>query len=234
LKVRVISKMDPYLMTLFKPLQNWMHSSLKRNRAFRLIGEPTNWEYVQDVFGANNQDELISSDYSAATDNLHSWCSELVVREITAKIYSEGNGYYGLLRDEFQELLTKTLTEHDIVIMTGKKKDISIKSAQTKGQLMGSITSFPILCLINAGVNRLLFERKDKLESLKMCINGDDIVIAAGCTLAKHRELNSYVGSKLSPGKVFISKKFLNINSRFIIHTNTGKVIEKVAKRNEE
>jgi hypothetical protein len=229
LKVRVISKMCPYLMTLFKPLQTWMHKQLKLNRAFKLVGEPTNWEYIQDVFGADNKDIIISSDYSAATDNLHSWCSELCAREITSIIYKNGN-YYDIKREEFSNLLLKTLTQHEILFHLGSKIEIK-RGPQTRGQLMGSITSFPILCLINAGVNRLLFKKKAKLSSLKICINGDDIALASGCTFQEHKVLNTFVGSKLSPGKVFMSEKYMNINSRFIVNHQTGKEVEKLVER---
>jgi len=230
LKVRVISKMDPYLMTLFKPLQAWMHKQLKLNRAFKLIGEPTNWEYIQDVFGADNKDVIISSDYSAATDNLHSWCSELCAREIVAVLYGCGKGYYDIEREDFHKLLVKTLTQHEILFHLGNKIEIK-RGPQKRGQLMGSITSFPILCMINAGVNRLLFKKKAKLSSLKICINGDDIALASGCTFQEHKILNQFVGSKLSPGKVFMSKEYMNINSRFIVNHPVGKEIEKIVER---
>jgi len=125
----------------------------------------------------------------------------------------------------------KTLTQHEIVLKKAAKIEKSEK--QTRGQLMGSITSFPILNLVNAGVNRLLFKDKKKLESLKICVNGDDIALG-GCNFEEHKDLNTYVGSKLSAGKVFYSKDFMNINSRFLIHLESGREIGKIVERNHE
>jgi len=226
LKVRVISKMDPYLMTLFKPLQTWMHRVLRNHDTFKLTGEPIDWEYVQGRLGQKlAENELyISSDYQNATGNLYSWCSEYVAECVAEKVYTQG-GYLSLDKESFLKLFKKTLTQHNVVMDKTSRP-------QTRGQLMGSVTSFPILCIINAGVNRVVLEKarggqRTGLRNLPMAINGDDIVIKGGQgVFADHATFTALTGLKLSQGKVFTSRKVINMNSRFFFRAGEREVIK--------
>jgi len=95
---------------------------------------------------------------------------------------------------------------------------------QQNGQLMGSIISFPFLCIINATVSRMALElslgRKlefYQLESL-LKINGDDCVLADTSDdqnlYPVWESVVRYVGLEPSVGKSFYSREFILINSR--------------------
>jgi hypothetical protein len=89
---------------------------------------------------------------------------------------------------------------------------------QLNGQLMGSVTSFPILCIANLALCRYSLEVDRRqlltLKNAPLSVNGDDAIMRIG-TLGKTVWEKSCRRSGLSPsvGKVYYSKEFLNINS---------------------
>jgi len=208
LKVRVISKGPPALYFVLKPLQKFMWSVLKNHRLFRLIGEPVSEYLLQESIGGSLKegDGFLSVDYSDATNELLSWVSERIATRM---------GELCLYPEETY-LLVKSLTGH--VIVDGSDKDRFVKADQVSGQLMGSVTSFPILCIANAMVIRLTRElrlgRKVSLSQLKALINGDDALIKCD-PLEKviWARVASFCGLSPSVGKVYFSPRYLNINS---------------------
>jgi hypothetical protein len=137
-----------------------------------------------------------------------------VAEEITEVVFKTRQTYYDLDKEEFMILLKKSLTGHRIVFKNQKGE--RVQADQVNGQLMGSITSFPVLCIVNAGTNRLVLSDYQPLKNLKMSVNGDDIAfIGTDDQFQKHERLTRRINFILSDGKVFISKEFVNMNSRF-------------------
>jgi len=205
-KVRIITKSDPYRMTVLRPVWKKVHNILRHQRAFQLIGEPVTEELINKVFGRTLGPGMLffSGDYEAATDNLHSWVSETIGQAIAEKLQ---------LGPETTRLLIDSLTRHEIEQPNGEFK------TQRRGQLMGSITSFPILCIANAAVTRWAYEvgqqrGKLRLNAIPMLINGDDV--AAKLSLLGYkvwRNIAHFCGLKESVGKTYISREFVDINS---------------------
>jgi len=192
-KVRVISKGPPLLYTAMKPFQKFLWRILKTNKIFELIGTPVTTEIIQDLMGEMKDSEIIvNGDYKASTDNLHSWVSETLANALVDKLNENGlqsATEYKYLDENFREMLIRSLTGHIFEMRDGTLKK------QTEGQLMGSITSFPFLCLANAAMCRWALElanmtpyrvRNRPLASQKtlLCplrVNGDD------CTMKGER-----------------------------------------------
>lgn len=205
LKARVISKGPPFLYTVMKPLQEKMWSTLRAHPAFRLIGQPLDKWYLQERLGSQlGPDEgYLSGDYADATNRLQPWVSE----EIGDAIATELD--LSLLE---QRLLIRSLTGH-IFDYAGERKE------QLHGQLMGSVTSFPILCIANAAMTRYALEqaagRRLSMRAARCAFNGDDIV-ARGSEKFRQiwRKVTGYVGLEESVGKTYFSRTFLEMNSR--------------------
>jgi hypothetical protein len=174
LKVRVITKGPVFAQTLFIPLQKYMFKALSRFRCFHslICGGQLTGEFLRGSLGPLKKNcKFLSGDYEAATDNLYSWTSERVARRIAINI-----GLSGAEKDMFLHLLTGHTIEYNNMIRQ-----------QVRGQLMGSIVSFPILCLINAALCRTVLEvdssvsfHKDiiiPLSEAPMQINGDDLIL---------------------------------------------------------
>jgi hypothetical protein len=204
LKIRVISKGPPFLYTALRPIWKFIHNILRRKKTFRFIGTPDTEEGMLDALGRLlREDEVyVSGDYKGATNNLKSWASEVVAEELALCL--------GLSKVE-TELFLRGLTGHVFDTKDGMKK-------QTMGQLMGSIVSFPILCIINAAMCRWAIEITDqserRLADCAMVINGDDVAMRGKRALYDHwKLLTSIVGLTESVGKTYVSKSFVIINS---------------------
>jgi hypothetical protein len=208
LKVRVITKGPPFLYTALKPLQRKLWSVLSSHPTFVLTGTPVTTEIVNRQVGKLGREHgFLSADYKNATNEMMSWASEAVVNALSDEL---------LLPHEERELFMKAMTRHVI-----EDKETKEQQPQRHGQLMGSVVSFIVLCLVNATICRLTQELAGGLPfgslTLRQChmlINGDDAVFKTtpqGVVI--WRRLASFVGMEPSVGKVYYSKHFLNINS---------------------
>jgi hypothetical protein len=98
----------------------------------------------------------------------------------------------------------------------------------TNGQLMGSILSFPILCLANLAVyleTTTDYQRgwSDKRRLSSVLINGDDMLYVAPESLWDvHKWVASQVGLELSVGKAYCHDVYANVNSQSV-HFDLGK-----------
>lgn len=222
LKIRVISKGPPFLYTVLKPLQKFLWGVLKKNSVFQLIGTPITVELINSIIGPiEDNDILVNGDYKASTDNLHSWVSECLANELCDvlnenaqnPLYWDVSNPSFIISPRFREMLIRSLIHHKFQI-DGEWKE------QQEGQLMGSITSFPFLCLANAAFCRWALELANdreyrltnrfiaRIPRAPLLINGDD------CTLKGDRRylrkcwemVTSFGGLTSSVGKTFFSR----------------------------
>jgi len=205
LKVRVITKGEPLSSKVLHPLQKFIWGKLHRHPTFKLIGTPVTALLLQGRLGAKLGDDeyYLSGDYSAATDNLAPWASNCIARRIARNCQ---------LTPEETALFLRSLTENEFILPDGTRR------RQQWGQLMGSIVSFPVLCIANAALCRWSIEvdqgKKVLLSQSTLLINGDDVVFRS--TVRGHKlweQITDFVGLSSSLGKTFLSRQFAQINS---------------------
>jgi hypothetical protein len=216
LKIRVISKGPPLLYTFLSPLQKFMWKVLKDNRVFKMISEPITADHVTRSIGIPRDDEIIiNGDYKASTDNLHSWVSKTIGLEIVNCIreaHQPGIGYE--FDDDHKDMFIRSLIHHFYQID-------GVWQPQREGQLMGSVTSFPILCLANAAMCRWSLEVADNRSYrltdkpysrggriASLLINGDDCTLK-GCRSNLQQiweRITSFGGLSTSVGKTLFSR----------------------------
>jgi len=211
LKVRVITAGSAMKTKVLHNLQKFMWSALQKHKTFELTGKPVDAWIVQDRLGAKllPGEFYLSGDYSAATDNLAPWVSECIGLAISECI--------NLSKTE-EDLLIENLTGNQIDMALERKDAGHELKPQRWGQLMGSIVSFPILCIANAAMCRWAIElergRKTSLADSGLLINGDDVVFKT--TLQGHalwKKITAFGGLESSVGKTFLSEEFAQINS---------------------
>jgi hypothetical protein len=200
LKIRVITKGPPFQQTVLKGLQKYMHEVLRNHRTFKLVGVPITADYIYSIMGSDLApgEGFLSGDYEAATNNLESWVSNTIADEIGDVI--------GLFPVE-RRLFLRSLTGH---ILRGRP--------QTRGQLMGSITSFPVLCIANAALSRWAWELDHgmtvRLSDCPLTINGDDIAMKCSRNGYKlWQRITQKAGLKESVGKTYWSREWVEMNS---------------------
>lgn len=219
LKVRVITKGNPSAQTVMKPLQKYLFRALSQHNVFYSLwkGGRLDPDFLERQLGVLREDQKwTSGDYEAATDNLHSWVSETIWDEVSSVL--------GLFPEE-RDIGRRLLTGH---LILGKP--------QRRGQLMGSIISFPILCIANFALCRKVVEvdsslckgkfrpQRIPLDRWQGLINGDDCVFKT--TKFGHwfwsRWGNRFFGLKESVGKTYHSDEFIEMNSRLFAYCKSA------------
>lgn len=234
LKVRVITKGPPLTYTVLKPFQKFLWGVLRRYPAFKLIGEVVTAEYMYEILGRLNEDEeFTSGDYQASTDNLHSWLTEAIVDEMFKCFLEYNPGYAQMMPSSFRDMVVRALTKH-IFVRKDDDGNVTERLPQLEGQLMGSIISFPFLCIANAAMCRYALEldqgRKYRLGNdpsegplAPIMINGDDCAIKASPRFRDIWRKVTRIGGLLeSQGKTYFSREFVVINSERFNYTEAN------------
>jgi len=235
MKVRVISKGEALPYYTCRPLQKVMHSCLREMPCFRLIGKPLCPTDIVDLTECARADwKWLSVDYSAATDGLSWRYSGRILRYIiqdlptslqerALQVLGPHELFYPVDKDEDREdgVPCDVFTDSEGVEQYVPKKREHL-GTQRNGQLMGSILSFPILCLANLGVylsvnKDLHYHWSDEQRLKHVLVNGDDMVYAAPAEMFKqHSDLAGRVGLEMSVGKAYVHDTYLNVNSTSI------------------
>jgi hypothetical protein len=251
LKVRVISKGPPLTYAVLKPYQKFYHSVMRQLPQFAFIGEPVSELKLNEVLGREPKIDrgrkFCSIDYDDATNNIFIWasidcvdalCDELNVspeirhlhhKSMTGHLIVDPDNKF--IKDFFKRSSIRDVYEIYKYISTNEpenldKLNLALKM-QKRAQLMGSIMSFIILCLINLTVvwwaTEVDHDREFRLQDLKCTINGDDAV-ARWTTRGRDawRQIASFVGLVPSQGKVYFDAYYLNINSTSFIYYPNG------------
>jgi hypothetical protein len=216
LKVRTISKGPSLPYYIAKPVQRAIHTRMRRMEPFRLIGRPfcptdlVDLRVAQERIGLGDDERWLSIDYSAATDGLSAALSQEILARLLSRLSVKNLGLY--------RLLLGVLAPHHITYP--KVADVQLESVdQANGQLMGSILSFPVLCLANLAlylVVRATTRPEASVSDLlkAVLINGDDMIyIGTEREWELHTEIGRHIGLAMSPGKAYIHRKYANINS---------------------
>lgn len=229
LKTRMITKGPVYRYWVGSVIQKTVHSILRNKTNFVAIGRPL-VDADLDLLGPCGLDEMyISGDYKAATDLLDPLLSQMAVTAICDCL---GLGEF------LSQLFREGLVGSSIFSEDGLKP-------QCWGQLMGSPLSFPVLCIVNAALNRFFLELVDgcvvdtvrskgsdlplgwsrvrrMLHQCPMLINGDDIVMR--CRSDSYdlwKDLVHSGGLVPSIGKNYVSRDFCVINSTVYVARDT-------------
>lgn len=145
-------------------------------------------------------DVWISGDYTAATDSFSIEGSKALLEGILESIDHEPTKRWAM----------KEISPHLLVYPKNSGLEPVL---QKSGQLMGSLLSFPLLCLLNDCTAEFSGISPDKY-----LINGDDILMrAAPETYPVWKGQVENFGLDLSPGKNYIHPSFGTVNSQLIV-----------------
>jgi hypothetical protein len=216
LKVRFITKSPSVRSYVCKPIQNALWTHLKDSEPFALIGHPIRREDLQRLkikssrFDFGSRPFWVSGDYKSATDRIDLRQTKDALECALAELLLHDQ--IGLRQADAcrRELYEQTITFPEHL----KMADVQ----QNNGQLMGSILSFPILCVINLAAYwssmEEYFQREFSLHDLPVLINGDDIGFMSNAEhYAIWQQKIHEVGLKLSIGKNYIHPTYFTINS---------------------
>jgi len=143
---------------------------------------------------------FVSGDYTSATDNLTIEVAECLL--LKAFEYLD-------VPTHIKRFALRSLRV-DILDSQGNMWD------HKRGQLMGSLLSFPLLCLQNYCAFRWFVSREEVSDNL-VRINGDDIVFHCRTKTVCQQWMTGVgeLGLELSPGKTFVHRNFFSLNSTY-------------------
>jgi len=200
-KPRIVTKYSSMNTSVLGELHYSLYTCLKK-RGWLLVGDPTN-QHVQHLNGST----LLSFDYSAATDNIKTAYVKAAIEVLK----------------EQADLLTSD--EIRCLDTLGSLKLVGDDREATRGQPMGSVMSFPLLCLINKTVVDLSLSRLLKGKEIsfiewsshRCLVNGDDLLTREVRSDTNLRGLISEEGSKIglvvNQEKTMSSTSLAEINS---------------------
>jgi len=220
-KIRVITT-DSYENMEFAYLNKWMSECLFKER-WSIFGRTVEeWMQARPDFAAW-EENFLSGDLESATDLFSPEMAEAVF-EVIAAVDAESRGeendsYERELVERLKGFTTRAILEFR-----------SAGGKQSRGQLMGSIVSFPILCLVSL-VAWLMSEDLDvpylqetcpkKRKALRKLwlvgVNGDDLVAAVRDRGEKWSGMVPAVGGRASRGKTLVNDKAFTVNSELWI-----------------
>lgn len=222
LKVRNITKGEAIPYWIARHAQKEMWGFLQNYPQFSATGRPlesSDIYAIQQRMRALEQkkgiklefDKWVSGDYSAATDGVNIHMTMMVFEQFMKQL---------AIPDHIVRVIRKVIGPQKIHY---PPKSHLAPVIQQNGQLMGSVLSFPILCIINIiaywcameeYISELTEDNIIDMIDLPVMVNGDDILFPANDYFYEFWKKNvAIVGFKLSLGKNYISDLFLTINS---------------------
>jgi hypothetical protein len=200
LKVRIVTKSNWFLQ-LLTPIQKAWHSKMRQHPVFQLMGG-VDVEIALEGMLLKKGEKVVSGDYSAATDNIFleytRYAAECMLERTELVLSEDLKQYEPFIR----RLVIHSLTQSELHVGAST-------SPITRGQMMGHILSFPLLCVINRAASCMAVPR-DRF----MRINGDDVIFPAS-----EKEYNRWksatrcVGLEFSVGKNYYSRDLALVNS---------------------
>jgi hypothetical protein len=243
LKIRMVSAGPARLYASLKSYQKDIHSVMRKIPLFRLIGRPQSPTDLSDLISTSGNSDIrylrepnwLSADYASATDHLSSSLSRRIHEYLLGDhpgLHADASRALGSHRVVYPPveisdfILTDCSDQNNLppgtdMCWTERCEKVTVDPVtQRNGQLMGSIVSFPILCLANAAALDL-YQRREFLgyslgEYLRSAlINGDDLVtvVDGKDQLLRFKEISASLGLDLTIGKSYIDSTYANINS---------------------
>jgi len=195
-KHRVVSVGDVDL-NLFRPLHSAIYNHLTGFK-WLLRGEAKASRFKEE-FKSLPGTVFCSGDYESATDNLNTVVQESILQGILDNAVSVPKG----IRDSAGSTLRMKLFVPGLP-----------EVQQSRGQLMGNLLSFPLLCIVNYLAFRFYSGARFKRDSIPVRVNGDDIVFRApGYVVDRWKRGVIGSGLKLSPGKTMVHGSRFSLNS---------------------
>lgn len=201
-KPRIVTAFSGALTEVLFPMHKALYASLRR-KGWLLVGSPT----PDKVASLNGVGEYVSVDYQSATDNI----KVAYTRAAVEVLIQLGEGLSSTQEWALRTVGNLTIDER----------------IATRGQPMGSMMSFPLLCLINKTcvdltLNDLLVDGEISFKewtSHRCLINGDDLLLKSPTTEATFTYLprlqwhGSQVGLVLQMEKTKVDAQLAEINS---------------------
>nr|WAK77865.1 MAG: hypothetical protein [Botourmiaviridae sp.] len=202
-KFRVVTMQPARVKRVLTPVHNALYDHIS-SFGWCVRGDVTRETFAAVVADRRKGESFISGDYSQASDGIFPWATAAVVDALLDE---------DCLTDEERYVLRASFDNLSWVSRKGVKNPI------IRGQMMGSLVGFPILCLINKVCHEIAediyYGAPDNADGWRKCvINGDDCAFAGTREFfALWREVTSTFGLTVNEEKTGFDDRYLELNS---------------------
>jgi hypothetical protein len=196
-KPRPLSKFSSDSL-LLRPLHGALYEQLSKF-SWLCRGDPTA-EKLEKAGFKRGAGVLVSGDYKSATDNLPTEVAEAALKVALAH----------------SVCVPASIKRYALAILrpTMFSIDWDVEFVPSVGQMMGSLLSFPLLCLQNYLAFRWARHSLRESKRLPLLINGDDILFQSSEQFARGwMNVVSSVGLEVESSKTSISEEYGSLNS---------------------
>lgn len=195
-----------------RPLHNVFYDHLSK-QGWLLRGDATSDRFfltrsgkpLRRQFLRSDDEIFVSGDYESATDNLNNHVQKFLLDRVLSHCTH--------VPDSIKEFALDSLNP----VISWSKGEFRL----ARGQMMGFLLSFPLLCLVNYVTFRYFVRRPVPVK-----INGDDIVFRA--SREEYERWSNGVSScglTLSRGKTMISSRYFTLNST-LFHSGSERITD--------
>jgi len=206
-KPRPLTKFSSEELCL-RPLHKSIYEHLSRTAKWLCRGDPTAEKLARAGFRRDAGGELVSGDYRSATDNL-----SLEVAEVILSVVLETSA-----------VVPTSVKDHAMAILRPLlfNLECGLEFEVSRGQMMGSYLSFPLLCIQNF----LSFEyarREEGHARMPLLINGDDILFQAPVGFAQRwMRVVMELGLEVEETKTSVDPSYGSLNSTLFEWDSSG------------
>jgi hypothetical protein len=202
-KWRIVSVADAE-MNILRPLHTAIYNRLSRF-GWLLRGEAKSASFQK--FTSCPGQVFVSGDYTSATDNLNMGVQREILYSLLEGARSVPTGVKSLALQSQQISLLEPCGKSCLGCARCRVV------LQNRGQLMGNLLSFPLLCLVNYLAFRFFAGLGS--EHLPVKVNGDDIVFRSSPEVYERWAAGVQgAGLALSPGKTMVDSRYFSLNSK--------------------
>jgi len=200
---------------VLKPLHKAIYDNISKRR-WLLRGSLSDAALSRAGFRKADGRVLVSGDYCSATDNLPIQVAEVILRKALANA--------SRVPQRIGEYALRNLRPDVWLERESFNAGLDPEFRMTASQQMGSLLSFPLLCIQNYIAFRYAcFRARVKSRGIPILINGDDILFQAEPEFAKTwMEVVGQVGLEVERSKTSITSEYGSLNSTLVRPSGDG------------
>lgn len=201
-KFRVVTMQSARVKRTLRPIHNTLYDYIS-SFGWCVRGDVTKEDFEAVERDLNKNEDIISGDYQAATDNIFLPAVQAVV-----EVLAEDER----LSEEERKVLLGSFENIRWISKSGKEWSIN------RGSMMGNLVSFCVLCLLNKACHDIASINVYGLKKGRCRIgrfNGDDCLFAGNRQLyLEWRRVTSLYGLVVNEEKTGVSRRWAELNSR--------------------
>lgn len=215
-KFRVVTMQPAFVKRVLTPIHNALYDHIS-SFDWCVRGDVTRATFEGIVKDRQPGESFISADYESASDRIYPWATRVMVDALLED---------GDLTSEERRVLVESFENLSWVSKGGRKHPI------TRGQMMGSLVGFPLLCLLNKACFDIscdiFYGSPSRGKGYRVGrFNGDDCAFSGSAAFfSLWREVTSTFGLVVNEEKTGFDSRWIELNSN-VFDARLGSMVAK-------